>query len=103
MGIGLVATGPRSSLGYWPGCYRPQADLGVLAWLLQAPGWPGGTGLAAADPRLAWGTGLAATRVAGLPGDTDLAAAAHRGFRQGCCSPQDSMGVPMLAWGYRPG
>ena len=54
----MAATAHR---GYWPGCYCPLYNLGVLAWLLQAPGWPGGTGLAAAGPRLAWGTGMVAT------------------------------------------
>ena len=55
---GLAATGPSMALGYWPCCYRPKAGLwllawllqptGVLAWLLQAPCWLGGTGLPAA-------------------------------------------------------
>ena len=37
--------------GYWPGCYRPQVGLGVLAWLL----FPiGGTGLAATALRIAF-------------------------------------------------
>ena len=57
--------------------------LGVLARLLQAPGWP-------------WGTGLAA--------------AAHRGYWPCCYSPQDCLGL--LVWllqapgwpeGYCPG
>ena len=87
----------------------PQVGLGVLAWLLQALCWLGGTGPAATGPRLAWGTGLAA--------------AAHRGYWPGCFSPQDSLGIlarllqapcwsgdaglaakgPKLAWGNWPG
>ena len=60
---GLVATGRRLAWGtdlsaafrrgYRPCCYSPQDSLGVLAWLLQAPGWPRGTGLAATSSRLA--------------------------------------------------
>ena len=65
----MAATAPR---GYWPGCYSPQYSLGVLAWLLQAPVWPGGTGLAATGPRLAWG------------------------YWPGCYRPQVGLGV--LAW-----
>ena len=111
---------------YWPGCYRPKVSLGLLIWLLQPTA---GTGLAATGCKLAWGywpgccrlqvglrgTGLAATgprlangvlawllQATGLPGDTGLAAAAHRGFRPGCYSPRDSMGVPRLAWGNWP-
>ena len=92
-GTGLAAAAHR---GYWPCCYKPQDSLGVLAWLLQAPGvlawllpgllvclgilawllhapgWPGDTGVAATGPKLAWGTGLAAA-------------------------------CPRFAWGYRPG
>ena len=75
--VGLTGTGLAAAAhrGYWPCCYSPQDSLWVLAWLLQAPGWPGGTGLAATSSRLAWwywpgcyklqvglrGTGLAAT------------------------------------------
>ena len=40
-GTGMAATAPRIAWGYWPGCFRPQVGLGVLAWLLQAPGWSG--------------------------------------------------------------
>ena len=54
----MAATAHR---GYWPGCYSPQYSLGVLAWLLQDPGWPGGTGLAATGPGWPGRTGLAAT------------------------------------------
>ena len=75
-GTGLAAAAHK---GYWPCCYRPQVDLGVLAWLLQAPGWSGvlawllqaaglpgvlawllqptwgGTGMAATALNIAWG------------------------------------------------
>ena len=52
MGTGLVATVHR---GYLPGRFSPQDSLGVLALLLQAPGWPGGTDLDSTNPSLAWG------------------------------------------------
>ena len=48
MGTGLAATGPRLD---W--CSGLPATGTSNAWLLQAPGWPGGTGLAATDSRLA--------------------------------------------------
>ena len=62
--VGLTGTGLAAAAhrGYWPCCYSPQDSLGVLAWLLEAPGWPGVTGLV-----LAWllqptgGTGPAFT------------------------------------------
>ena len=60
--------------GYWPGCYRPNAGLGLLARQLQPTG---GTGLAATSPMLAWGYWL--LQAAGLPWGTGLAAAAHMG------------------------
>ena len=107
----MAATAYR---GYWPGCYSPQYSLGVLVWLLQAPGWPRVLAWQLQAPGcsgvLAWllqptgGTDLAATalsilgvlawllQAAGWPGGTGLAAAAHRGFRPGCYSPQDSLG-----------
>ena len=115
----MAATGRRLAWGYWPGscnpqgdwlcCYRPQVDLGVLAWLLHAPGWP---------EILAW-----LPQAAGLPGGTGMAAAAHRGYWHGCYSSQYSLGVlawllqapgwpeatglavtgPRLAWMYWPG
>ena len=47
----MAATGPRLAWGYWPGCYRAQAGLGVQAWLLQPTG---GTGLAATAHRGYW-------------------------------------------------
>ena len=49
-GIGLAAVAHR---GYLLCCYSPHNSLGVLAWLLQAPGWPWGTCLAAAALRIA--------------------------------------------------
>ena len=101
----MAATAHR---GYWSACYCPQYSLVVLAWLLQAPGWPGGTSLAAAGPSLAWGTGVAATGPC-WPGGTGLAttgprlvlgtgltASANRGYWPGCNSPQYSLVV--LAW-----
>ena len=51
MGIGLAATGPRSSLGVLAWLLQP---TGVLAWLLQARCWPGGTGVAAAAHKGYW-------------------------------------------------
>ena len=66
VGTGQAATAHR---GYWPGCYSPQDGLGVLAWLLQPPEWPG---------------------------DTGLDATAHRGYWPGCFSPQNGKGVQ--AW-----
>ena len=83
--------------GYWPGCYRPKVGLGVQAWLLEDPGWPGGTGLAASGPMLAWGTGPAATgprlafRIASgyWPG----CCSPHGGYWPGCYSPQECLGV----------
>ena len=78
----MAATGRKLAWGYWPGCRRLQVGLR-------------GTVLAASGPRL--------LQAAGLPADTGMAAAAHRGFRPGCYSPQDSMGVPRLAGGYWPG
>ena len=98
--------------------------MGVLAWLLQAPGWhdgywPGcyrpqvglrGTCLAATDWRLAWGylSGCCSPQ-----GGTGLAATTFRiasGYWPGCYRPQVGLGV--LAWllqapgwpeGYWPG
>ena len=78
----MAATAPRIAWGYLPGCFRPQVGLGVLAWLLQAPGWSGGTGMAAIAPESPGGTGLAAT--------------AHRGYWPGCYSLR-------MAWGNWPG
>ena len=52
-GTGQAVTGLRFAWGFWPGCYTTQVSLGVLAWLLQARGWPGGTGVAATGSRLA--------------------------------------------------
>ena len=108
-GTGLAAAAHR---WYWPCCYSPQDSIGVLAWLQQAPGWPWGTGLAAAALRIAWGYSPGCYRLqVGLRG-TGLAATALRiafwyrpdcnrpqvdlGYWPGCCSPQDCIGV--LAW-----
>ena len=82
--------------GYWPGCYRPQVGLGVQAWLLEAPGWPGGTGLAASGPMLAF---MVLARLLQAPGwrrGEGLAAAAHRWYWPGCYSLRDSLGL--LVW-----
>ena len=68
----MAATGPRLAGGYWPGYFRPQVSLGVLAWLLQASGWPGDTGVAATGPKLAWG------------------------YWPGCCMPRVCLGIQ--AW-----
>ena len=96
---GLAAAGPRLAFGYWPGCYRPQAGLWVVAWLLQPTGalaWPlqssglaRGTGLAATGTRLAWVTDLAST-------NPSLA----WGYRPGCYMPHVGLGV--LAWLLQP-
>ena len=127
-GTGLAAAALRIAWGYWPGCYRlqvglrgtglaaahrgywpcsysPQDSLGVLAWLLQAPGCSEvlawllqpieSTGLAATALRIAWGYLPGCYRLqVGLRG-TGLAAA-HRGYWHCSYSPQDSLGV--LAW-----
>ena len=115
-GTGLAATKhrgywpgycrPQNGLGYWPGCYSSE---GVLDWLLQPPGWPRGTGLAATAPSLSWGYWPGCYRLQnglgilawllhspGWPVGTGLAATAHRGYWPGCYSP-------MMASGYRPG
>ena len=98
MDTGLAAASSRLAWGYCPGCYKLQDSLGLLAWLLQAPGspevyWPGcyrpkvglrGTGLAATGLRLAWGYWL--LLAPGWPGGTVLAATSSR-----------------IAWGYWPG
>ena len=85
--------------GYWPGCYRPKVGLGVKAWLLEDPGWPGGTGLAASGPMLAWGTGPAAT-------GPRLAFRIASGYWPGCCSPHGGTGLGATAlrnaWVYWP-
>ena len=108
-GTGLAAAAHR---GYWPCCYSPQDSLGVLAWLLQAPGLPWGTGLAAAALRIACGYWPGCYRLqVGLRG-TGLAAA-HRGYWPCSYSPQDSLGVlacllqapgwpEVLAWLLQP-
>ena len=109
-GTGLATTGPRLVLGtgltatalsiawwYWPGCYRPQVCLGVMAWLLQAAGLP--------QVDLAW-----LLQAAGCPGGTGLAAAAHRGYWPCCYRPQVDLGGywpgcyrPQVGLGYWPG
>ena len=74
------------ALGYWPGCYRTHAGLGLLAMQLQSTG---GTGLAATSPILAWRYWL--LQATGLPWGTGLAAAAHIGYWQ-CYRPQVGLG-----------
>ena len=87
---GMAAAGPMLAWAYWPGFYRPQVGLGVLACLLQPTG---GSGLAATALRIAWGYWPGCYRLqVGLTG-TGLAAAAHRGYWPFCYSPQDSLGV----------
>ena len=113
-----------SPQGYWPGCYSPQDSLGLLAWMLRVPGWPGvlawllqASGWPQHSLRVlacllqpgCYGMGILVwlLQVPGLPGGTGLAAAAHsvtgltsliiaRGYWPGCYCTQHSLRVLAL-------
>ena len=104
---GLAAKGPMLAWRYWPGCCRPHVGLGVLAWLLQAPGWPVGSGLAATAHRgtcraasaLMIASGYWLLQAPCWPGGTDLASTNPSlawGYWKGCY-------MPHVGLGYWPG
>ena len=89
----MAAACPMLAWGYWPGCYRPQVGLGVLAWLQQPTG---GTGLAATALRIAWGNWSGCYRLqVGLRVLAWLLQASGwpEGYWPGCCRPQIGLGV----------
>ena len=95
--------------GYWPGCFMPQGGLRVLAWLdspryipvvlawlLDAPGWPGGTDLA--DKRHQVGLGILACMLQPTGGTGLAATALSKAWVYWPCCYRPQVGLGVLTW-----